>query len=283
MAVNIQLAPSKGMTLPFISYGGSSMVALSIGFGLLLAFTRRNPYLKRSPYVGDVEQRDEHRAAISFSPPAAPAGTWCPPHALAAELMRRGHRVALVTDERGARFPGLFEDVQTHVLPAGRLRRRRRSAGSGRRRSILAGRGDGAAAVRELPAGRGDRLRRLSGAAGAARRVRATACRPRSTSRMPCWAGSTGCVARRVDAIATAYAAVERLPPSMPSQGRIWSAIRCARRCSRLRDQPYPPLDEDGIFRVLVTGGSQGATSPVRRGARRAGAAAGRISAAGCR
>ncbi len=51
MAVNVNLAPSKGMTLPFISYGGSSMLALSIGFGLLLAFTRRNPYLKRSPYV----------------------------------------------------------------------------------------------------------------------------------------------------------------------------------------------------------------------------------------
>ena len=49
--VNVQLAPSKGMTLPFISYGGSSMLALSIGMGLLLAFTRRNPYLTRSPYV----------------------------------------------------------------------------------------------------------------------------------------------------------------------------------------------------------------------------------------
>jgi len=51
MAVNVQLAPSKGMTLPFISYGGSSMLALAIGMGLLLAFTRRNPYLNRSPYV----------------------------------------------------------------------------------------------------------------------------------------------------------------------------------------------------------------------------------------
>lgn len=51
IAVNIGIAPSKGMTLPFISYGGSSMIALSIGFGLLLAFTRRNPYLTRSPYV----------------------------------------------------------------------------------------------------------------------------------------------------------------------------------------------------------------------------------------
>ena len=51
MAVNTGLAPSKGMTLPFISYGGSSMIALSIGMGLLLAFTRRNPFLMRSPYV----------------------------------------------------------------------------------------------------------------------------------------------------------------------------------------------------------------------------------------
>ncbi len=51
MAVNVQIAPSKGMTLPFISYGGSSMLALSLGVGLLLALTRRNPYLHRSPYV----------------------------------------------------------------------------------------------------------------------------------------------------------------------------------------------------------------------------------------
>ncbi|NNC71807.1 MAG: cell division protein FtsW [Sphingomonadaceae bacterium] len=45
IAVNLNMAPSKGMTLPFISYGGSSLIALSIGFGLLLAFTRRNPHL----------------------------------------------------------------------------------------------------------------------------------------------------------------------------------------------------------------------------------------------
>ena len=51
MAVNVHIVPSKGMTLPFISYGGSSMIALSMGFGLLLAFSRRNPFLHRSPYV----------------------------------------------------------------------------------------------------------------------------------------------------------------------------------------------------------------------------------------
>jgi len=51
MGVNIHIFPSKGMTLPFISYGGSSMIALCAGVGLLLAFTRRNPYMSRSPYV----------------------------------------------------------------------------------------------------------------------------------------------------------------------------------------------------------------------------------------
>ncbi len=47
MAVNLQLFPSKGMTLPLISYGGSSMIALCLTVGLLLAVTRRNPYLTR--------------------------------------------------------------------------------------------------------------------------------------------------------------------------------------------------------------------------------------------
>jgi len=51
MAVNLALLPSKGMTLPFVSHGGSSFLALSLGMGLLLALTRRNPYLKASPYA----------------------------------------------------------------------------------------------------------------------------------------------------------------------------------------------------------------------------------------
>ena len=48
--VNLQLFPSKGMTLPLISYGGSSTIALCLGIGLLLAITRRNPYLQRGPF-----------------------------------------------------------------------------------------------------------------------------------------------------------------------------------------------------------------------------------------
>ncbi|MEY4721445.1 MAG: hypothetical protein RIQ46_1170 [Pseudomonadota bacterium] len=45
--VNLQLFPSKGMTLPLISYGGSSTIAVCLGAGLLLAITRRNPFIKR--------------------------------------------------------------------------------------------------------------------------------------------------------------------------------------------------------------------------------------------
>jgi cell division protein FtsW len=51
MAVNLKLVPSKGMTLPFISHGGSSFLALCMGMGLLMALMRRNPFLKASPYV----------------------------------------------------------------------------------------------------------------------------------------------------------------------------------------------------------------------------------------
>jgi cell division protein FtsW len=43
IGVNLNLIPPKGMTLPFVSYGGSSMLALAFGAGLLLAFTRRRP------------------------------------------------------------------------------------------------------------------------------------------------------------------------------------------------------------------------------------------------
>jgi cell division protein FtsW len=43
IAVNIHLIPAKGMTLPFISYGGSSMISLAYTMGMLLALTREQP------------------------------------------------------------------------------------------------------------------------------------------------------------------------------------------------------------------------------------------------
>jgi cell division protein FtsW len=57
MAVNLHLIPAKGMTLPFISYGGSSMLSLAYAMGMLLALTREQP-----------------RAAMLTAPEPAPVG-----------------------------------------------------------------------------------------------------------------------------------------------------------------------------------------------------------------
>src|ERR1700681_2254264 len=52
MAVNLHLIPAKGMTLPFISYGGSSMISLAYGMGMLLALTRERPRSELLPNLG---------------------------------------------------------------------------------------------------------------------------------------------------------------------------------------------------------------------------------------
>jgi cell division protein FtsW len=59
MAVNLALIPAKGMTLPFISYGGSSMISLAYGMGMLLALTRERPRAELIP--------TSHDAALSGS------------------------------------------------------------------------------------------------------------------------------------------------------------------------------------------------------------------------
>jgi cell division protein FtsW len=43
LGVNLNLLPPKGMTLPFVSYGGTSMIAIAFGMGLMLALTRKKP------------------------------------------------------------------------------------------------------------------------------------------------------------------------------------------------------------------------------------------------
>src|SRR5579883_803759 len=54
MSVNLHLIPAKGMTLPFISYGGSSLISLTYGMGMLLALTRERPRSEYVPSLGDL-------------------------------------------------------------------------------------------------------------------------------------------------------------------------------------------------------------------------------------
>ncbi|MDM7851100.1 putative lipid II flippase FtsW [Pseudochrobactrum kiredjianiae] len=57
MAVNLHLMPAKGMTLPFISYGGSSLVAIAVTMGFLLALTRQNPERRMSASLKGAGER----------------------------------------------------------------------------------------------------------------------------------------------------------------------------------------------------------------------------------
>jgi cell division protein FtsW len=56
MGVNLQLMPAKGMTLPFISYGGSSLIAIAVSMGMVLALTRKRPE-KRQQFGFPVHHR----------------------------------------------------------------------------------------------------------------------------------------------------------------------------------------------------------------------------------
>jgi cell division protein FtsW len=60
MAVNVGLLPAKGMTLPFISYGGSSLLAMALTMGFVLGLTRKRPTAGRLPRSAASEVGDEH-------------------------------------------------------------------------------------------------------------------------------------------------------------------------------------------------------------------------------
>ncbi|HJN24831.1 MAG TPA: putative peptidoglycan glycosyltransferase FtsW [Rhodospirillales bacterium] len=62
IASNLNMIPPKGMTLPFISYGGSSTLALAIGMGMMLALTRKRPGM------GGIRRQRPLRKSRSDSP-----------------------------------------------------------------------------------------------------------------------------------------------------------------------------------------------------------------------
>ncbi len=180
-----------------------------------------------------------------------------PAHALAAELRARGHHVALVTDERGARIPGLFEDVPVHILPAGRITGNPLSWPGGLR-SILAGR---RMALRLYDAFEPAAVVGFGGypafpALAAAR----SAGIPTAVHEQNAVLGRVNrLVANWVHAIATAYPDVKRISAKNLLKVRlVGNPVR--EDVLALRDRAYPLLDAEGVFRVLVIGGSQGAT-----------------------
>ena len=184
-------------------------------------------------------------------------GHMVPAHALAGELIARGHHVALVTDERGAKIPALFDDVQTHVLPAGRLSRN--PAGLIR---ALRGIWEGRAMARELY-----RSFRPSAVVGFGGYPALPALLAAIKDEIPTAVHEQNAVlgrvnrllAGRVDAIATSYPDVARLKSKHADKVHlVGNPVRDS--VIALRDQPFPVIDAEGVFRLLVTGGSQGAS-----------------------
>jgi UDP-N-acetylglucosamine--N-acetylmuramyl-(pentapeptide) pyrophosphoryl-undecaprenol N-acetylglucosamine transferase len=184
-------------------------------------------------------------------------GHMVPAHALSAELRARGHGVMLVTDERGAKYPGLFKDVPVHILPAGRL-------GGGpigllkAVRSVLKGRRQARALYREH---RPDVVVGFGGYPAFPALLAASA------SNVPTVLHEQNAVLGRVNrwlagrakAIATSYGEIERLKKShLPKTVLVGNPVR--EEVVRLGELPFPPFDESAPLKILVTGGSQGAT-----------------------
>jgi UDP-N-acetylglucosamine--N-acetylmuramyl-(pentapeptide) pyrophosphoryl-undecaprenol N-acetylglucosamine transferase len=184
-------------------------------------------------------------------------GHMVPAAALAAELIKRGHYVALISDERGVRFPGLFEGIQTHILPAGRL-----SGGPigyiKAASAMLKGR---AMAIELYKSFRPDAVIGFGGYPALPALLAAfNQGIPTAVHEQNAVLGRVNrLVANKVDAIATSYEDVARLAPKLRTKTHlVGNPVRDA--VLALRSKPYPLLEEDSIFRVLVTGGSQGAS-----------------------
>ena len=184
-------------------------------------------------------------------------GHMIPAHALAAELKSRKHGVLLITDERGARFPGLFEDVPVHILPAGRLGGGPigwlKAAGS-----VVRGRGDAKRLYRDH---RPDAVVGFGGYPAFPSLLAASAMRiPTVIHEQNAVMGRVNrLLAGEAEAIGTAYDQIDRLKPKYQRKAvLVGNPVREA--IARLGELPFPPFDEVAPLKILVTGGSQGAT-----------------------
>ena len=184
-------------------------------------------------------------------------GHMIPAHALAAELKSRGHGVMLITDDRGARFPGLFDNVPVHILPAGRL-------GGGpvgwlkALGAVAKGRGQAKKLYREhkpdVVVGFGGYPAFPSLLAASALNI------PTVLHEQNAVLGRVNrLLAGDAEAIGTAFTEVERLKPKYKDKTvLVGNPVR--ESVAKLGELPFPPFDEFAPLKILVTGGSQGAT-----------------------
>jgi len=183
-------------------------------------------------------------------------GHLTPAFALAHELDRRGHLVALITDARGAAIPGKPDFVNAHVLPAGRFGKNplRWPGAAG---AVMEGRSLARRLYRDFApsavVGFGGYPALPALLAAAAAGV------PAVIHEQNAVLGRVNrLLAGRVDAIATAYPRVDRLARKHePKVHLVGNPVRPA--VLALRDQDYPAFTAQSLLRVLVTGGSQGA------------------------
>ncbi|MDE2411035.1 MAG: undecaprenyldiphospho-muramoylpentapeptide beta-N-acetylglucosaminyltransferase [Sphingomonadales bacterium] len=183
-------------------------------------------------------------------------GHLIPAFALAVELERRGHHVALITDERGAKLPGRPASLVSHVLPAGRIGKNPLNWPKGIA-AILEGR---RMALRLFESFGPSAVVGFGGYPALPALWAATSARvPSVIHEQNAVLGRVNrFLASRVDAIATSYRDVQRLASKYHDKVHlVGNPVRA--EVLALRDRPFPPFSEDGLLRVLVTGGSQGA------------------------
>lgn len=183
-------------------------------------------------------------------------GHLIPAFALSVELERRGHHVALITDERGSRLPGKPHSLVAHVLPAGRIGKNPLHWPKGIE-AILEGR---RMALRLFDSFQPSAVIGFGGyPAFPALWAASGAGIPSVIHEQNAVLGRVNrFLAGRVDAIATSYRETERLKPKhLGKVHLVGNPVRA--EVLALREQPFPAFSEDGLLRVLVTGGSQGA------------------------
>ena len=184
-------------------------------------------------------------------------GHLIPAFALATELMARGHHVALITDERGANIPGKPDGLTAHVLPAGRFGKNPLQWIKGIR-AVMEGRD---MALRLFESFEPSAVVGFGGYPALPALLAAVSAEvPSVVHEQNAVLGRVNrLLASRVDAIATSYPDVERLKPKyLDKVHLVGNPVR--EEVLALRDQDFPAFTEDGLFRILITGGSQGAS-----------------------